>query len=124
MSLNYKIINDIERDIQLMHRQKELAEICEGQVEMLAPAQKLAEQIVLMGDLKTQFYQDTTASQLLNQELEGFGNSLKRVYPTISNLYVIPPSQQISEVLPSENILEGLNETEFKAREEGHRASS
>lgn len=70
---NRDLLGEIEKDALLFRTQKVYSQIADLQRENVVPARELANEIILLGGIETQFYDEKIAAELLRSMVEGIG---------------------------------------------------
>jgi hypothetical protein len=110
---NRDLLGEIEKDALLFRTQKVYSQIADLQRENVTPAKELANEIILLGGIETQFYDEKVAGELLRAIVEGFGREAKGMYPEIRDRMVLSAQFVVQQAgRGSEDILNGLSEYE------------
>jgi hypothetical protein len=82
------------------------------------PARELASEIILLGGIETQFYEEKAAGEALRTLVEGFSREVKAIYPEIRDNMVLSAQFTLGQAgRGSEDILNGLSEYENNEEE-------
>lgn len=75
----------------------------------MVPARELASEIILLGGMETQFYDEKVGGEVLRGLVDIFGREVKAVYPEVRDRMVLSAQFTVGD-RGSEDILNGLSE--------------